>query len=320
MAKQSMDKYGIGGLIAAPHTPMHRDYSLNTEIINIQSHTLQQNGVEGAFLCGTTGEGMVLTESERKRVASEWVAQTGGELSIIVHVGSSRLAQAKRLASHAEQELQVDAIAAMGPVIFKTETVEALVEYCAKVAAEAPNTPFYYYHIPSFSGIDLPMIEFLEVGSRHIPTLAGIKYTHSDLYDYGLCLNYDDGNYNILFGQDENLLAGLALGARGAVGSTYNFASPLYRNIIESFNNGEMETARFLQTQSREMVQIFKRYGIFASLKAAMRIIGIDVGPNRPPVSPLGEKSLNNLTRDLENLGFFNFCSEVDTTIVTTAS
>jgi len=305
----------LSGLIAAPHTPMHEDYSVNLDTIYLQADTLNTNGVNGVFLCGTTGEGVSLTEMERKQVGVQWADVASEELSIIVHVGATTLAQAKRLARHAEEKIQADAIAAMGPVVFKTATVESLVNYCAEIASAAPNTPFYYYHIPSFSGIDLPMIEFLELGSKQIPTLSGIKYTDSDLYDYGLCLDYENGKYNILFGQDENLLAGLALGANGAVGSTYNFASPLYLRIIEYFQAGDLDAANRLQAKSRKMVRAMKGYGIFASLKAAMRIIGVDCGPNRPPVDALSDDEIAALTSELEDIGFFDFCSSTESEV-----
>jgi len=300
------------GLIAAPHTPMHGDYRLNVDMINLQAHTLVTNGVKGVFVCGTTGEGMLLSEQERKLIGERWTQVAGDELHIIIHVGACSIDQAKRLAGHAENEINADAIATIGPVIFKQNSIAALVDYCEDIASAAPQTPFYYYHIPGFTGIDLPMIEFLDVGSKRIPSLAGIKYTGGDLYDFGLCLDYENGKYSILFGQDENLLAGLALGATGAVGSTYNFASPLYCRIMDSFRNGDVATARSLQAQSRKMVQIFHKYGVFAGLKATMKIIGIDCGPNRPPVTPLEGTALTGLTRDLDELGFFDFCSEVE--------
>jgi N-acetylneuraminate lyase len=90
------------------------------------------------------------------------------------------------------------------------------------IASAAPSLPFYYYHIPSATNVDLPMVDFLAVADGLIQNLAGIKYTHYDLEDLQLCLHYGGGKYNILFGRDQYLLAAVALGVRGAVGSTYS--------------------------------------------------------------------------------------------------
>ena len=104
------------------------------------------------------------------------------------------------------------------------------------IASAAPSLPFYYYHIPSATNVDLPMVDFLAVADDLIQNLAGIKYTHYDLEDLQLCLHYGGGKYNILFGRDQYLLAAVALGVRGAVGSTYNFMGDTMARILSAFD------------------------------------------------------------------------------------
>src|SRR5262249_38649408 len=150
-----------------------------------------------------------------------------------------------------------------------------------------PSLPFYYYHMPAMTGADLPMHDFLKVASRRIPNLAGIKFTHENLMDYTRCLNLDDARFAILFGRDEILLAALAMGATGAVGSTYNYMPDVYLRLIESFNRGDMESARRFQSLAVEIIAVMSRRGGLPAAKAMMKMIGLDCGPVRAPLQNL---------------------------------
>jgi N-acetylneuraminate lyase len=299
----------LTGLIAAPHTPMHPDGRLKLEVIEKQAEFLARNRVTGAFVCGSTGESMSLTVPERMEVAARWCKAAPGDFPVIVHVGHTCLADCKALAAHA-QESGASAIAAMAPFFFKPGAVEDLVSFCVEVAAAAPGLPFYYYHIPSLTGVGFAMFDFLSVAARRIPTLAGIKFTHEDLIDYGRCVDFEDGRFDVLFGRDECLLAGLALGATGGVGSTYNFAAPVYLRIIGAFRAGRMDEARRDQARAREMVVVFIRFGGLVAGKAMMKLVGLDCGPVRPPLSNLTPEQFDAMRVELDRIGFFSFCSK----------
>lgn len=300
----------LTGLIAAPFTAMHEDGSINLDMIDKQAKSLIANGVSGAFVCGTTGEGMSLTIEERMQIAERWQAVSGEALSVIVHVGHTCLADCKRLAVHA-QEIGADAVAAMAPCFYKPDCVEDLVSFCGEIAVEAPELPFYFYHIPSMTGVNFPMVDFLKVAAERVPTLAGIKYTYEDLMDFSRCLRLDGGRFNLLFGRDEILLTGLSLGAHGAVGSTYNYAAPLYQRIIKAYQNGDMATAQSEQARAMEMVVLLHQFGGLPTGKALIKIIGIDCGPVRPPSRPLSSEEYIKLYAELKRLDFFSYCSKV---------
>jgi N-acetylneuraminate lyase len=224
-------------------------------------------------------------------------------LRVIVHVGHASGAEAMALAAHA-QGVGAAGIACMAPFFFKPAAVEDLVAFCAPVAAAAPKLPFYYYHIPSLTGANLPMVTFLVAAGRVIPNLAGIKYTHEDMLDFSACLRFDGGRYDILFGRDEMLLAGLALGARGAIGSTYNYMSPIYHRVMEAFARGDIAAARDAQALATDLIAVMLRHGGLPAGKAMMAIAGIDCGPARPPLRSLDAGQRESLRRELEPLGF----------------
>lgn len=300
----------LTGLIAAPHTPFRPDGSVALDVIPPQARLLAHNGVAGAFVCGTTGEGASLTGEERRNVVEAWVAAKPAALSVIVHVGHLSLGEACAFARHA-QDTGADAIATIAPSFFKPATVAELVAWCAAVASGAPKLPFYYYHMPGMTGVTIPAADFLSAATNRIPTLAGVKFTHENLMDFGRSTEHSGGKFDLLFGRDEILLAGLAMGARGAVGSTYNFAAPLYLRIIEAFNRGDLVAARRDQARAMEFIVVLDRHGGLAAGKSVMKLIGLDCGPVRLPLRALSDRDEASLRDGLENIGFFAYASKL---------
>jgi N-acetylneuraminate lyase len=296
------------GLVAAPFTPLHEDRSLNLEPIGPYAALLHRSGVVGAFVCGSTGEGVSLTTEERMRVAERWAADAPSGLKVIVHVGHTSIGDCRALAAHA-QRIGAWATGAMAPYYFKPRTVEALAAFCAEVAS-AQDLPLYYYHIPVLTGVDLPMIDFLQAAADRVPNLAGIKFTHPNLMDYSLCRAFDGGRFDMLFGTDEMLLPALSMGARGAIGSTYNFAAPLYRRIIEAFGSGDIPTARALQMKSIELIRFVASVAgsYHTAAKAIMGLLGVPCGPLRTPLPNITDEQLRALREGLERIGFFEYC------------
>ncbi len=293
----------LNGLIAAPFTPFQPDGALNLGVIDQQAASLVADGVNGAFVCGTTGEGLSLTVAERKQVAERWVAAAARRLKVIVHVGHNSVGEARELAAHAEK-IGADAVATMGPTFFRPAQAEQLTDFCGRVAEAARSLPFYYYHIPAMTGLNVPMIEFLQRASQAIPDFAGLKFTDENLLSYSQCLNFEGGRFDILFGRDEMLLAALAMGATGAVGSTYNFMAPLYRELLAAFGRGDLASARRLQAAAMQVITVMLQHGGLPAGKAMMSLIGIDCGPVRPPLRNLSPGEVETLRRALQPVGF----------------
>jgi N-acetylneuraminate lyase len=305
------------GLIAAPFTPMRPDRTLNLAAIAEYARWLHQQHVVGAFICGTTGEGMSLTIDERRQLAERWVADAPAGLRVIVHVGHNSLDDCRTLAAHAES-LGADSIACMAPFFFKPAGVDGLVEWCAQVATAAPRLPFYYYHMPSMTGVLVNVSEFLRLASKRIANLAGVKFTFEDLEDYRRCLQLEDGRFDVLFGRDELLLSALALGARGAVGSTYNYAAPVYHAIIAAHEQGDAEKAGGLQALVVRMINSFLECGAhpIAAFKWFMSQVALECGPVRLPLSEPTPEQLATLETKLNASGIHAWLKRKCTTTV----
>jgi len=297
------------GLIAAPPTPMDSEGELWLARVDKQAEMLARNGVAGVFVGGTTGEGPSLTVAERMALVERWTAAAAAAgLRVIVHVGHTSGRDSRTLARHAAQA-GAWGIGALPPFFFRPRGLDELADWCVHVASAAPELPFYYYHIPSMTGVTFPMRRLLGAAAGKVPNLAGVKFTCEDLMDYALCRELDGGRFDCLFGRDEILLSALALGARGAIGSTYNLAAPLYRRLLAAFDAGNLAEARDCQRKSVAMIQAVERQGPgVVGFKEIMRMIGLDLGPVRPPLRPLTPEQSRALWNELEHIGFFEWC------------
>ena len=170
--------------------------------------------------------------------------------------------------------------------------------------------PVYFYHIPVLTGCYVSMLDFLKEASPMIPNLAGIKYTHEDFMDFLNCMNFEDGKFDMLWGRDENLLSALVLGARGGVGSTFNYATPLYLRLIEAFDHGNLAEARKLQQLSINMIMLLGKYGGIASGKAYMKYVGMDCGQFRLPVKNMSDEKYGKFAQDVKSLNMDTFFSK----------
>lgn len=294
----------IEGLIAAVFTPFFEDGSVNMEMISPLVNKLLQDGLKGIFICGSNGEGPNMTTEERMRVAEEFVKAANGRLLIIVHVGHSCIADSKVLASHAE-EIGANAISSVAAFYFKPNSVQILVQSMAEIAAAAPGLPFYYYNIPHLTGVGMDMVEFLKLAESLIPNLAGIKYTATTIQEYQSCLNYQNQKFDILYGLDELLLPALSVGAKGAIGSTYTFAAPLYLDTIKAFNEGDLEKARKHHSYMVDVINVLVKYPPIPAQKAIMKMLGWDLGPTRLPLQTLSAENYEKFYKELMELSFF---------------
>ena len=301
----------IKGLIDAPFTPFYPNGDVNYEPIPAYAAMLKKNGLKGVFINGSSGEGYMLTDEERKRLAEAWVKAAPEDFKVIVHVGSCCVRASRDLARHAA-EIGAWGIGAMAPPFPKIGRVEELVKYIEEIAAGAPELPFYYYHIPAFNGAYLPMVELLAAVDGRVPNFAGIKYTFESLYEYNQCRLYGGGKFDMLHGQDETILPCLAMGgARGGIGGTTNYNGRELTAIIDAWDRGDLEAARDHQNFSQEVINVICRYrGNIVGGKRIMKLIGLDLGPNRTPFRNVTPEEESAMKSELEAIGFFERCNK----------
>jgi N-acetylneuraminate lyase len=290
------------GLIAAPFAPFNGTGEIMTEAIPGYCEFLEKNKVVGAFINGSTGEGVSLSMKEKMVVTEAWTAAARHKsIKIINLVGGTSYRESAEAAIHSA-EAGVDAIAILAPYYFKPAGAPQLAEFCARIAETVPQLPVYFYHIPVLTGCYVSMYDFLKEASAMIPNLAGIKYTHEDFMDFLSCIHFQEGKYDMMWGRDENMLSALVLGCRSGVGSTFNYAAPLYYALIDAFDKGDLVTARRLQQQSIDMIRLLGKYGGIATGKAYMKYLGFDFGGFRLPVKNMTADMYDKFKGDVQAL------------------
>ncbi|PQO39408.1 N-acetylneuraminate lyase [Blastopirellula marina] len=296
----------LKGLVAATFTPFTAEGRIDRDPVGGMVDALVASGVAGLYVNGSTGEGVSLTGNERRQMAEAFVEAVSGRIPVIVQVGHNSVQEARELAEHA-QVIGADAISATPPTYFRPASIGLLLDSLREIMRGAPGLPFYYYHIPRITGVDFDLHALLTQAATDLPELNGVKYTAQSIHEFQACRAHFAEQFDLLYGCDEMLLSGLAAGADGAVGSTYNFAPGLYRRIIEAYRQRENEAARELQLLSVEMVQAFVRYPALPAQKAMMEMVGMPVGPPRLPWRDLTAQEKKTLEGDLKKLGFFEW-------------
>jgi N-acetylneuraminate lyase len=292
------------GLIAATFTPMDARGEVDLSQVPTIGQYVMNNGVNGIFVAGSTGEGESLSSEERRAIAKAYVDTCIDSIPVIIQVGHNSIREAQGQAAHA-QDIGATAIAAASPSYFRPKTAADLFTYLSELASAAPNLPLYYYHIPGLNQVNLDMVELLRLASNSLPSFAGLKYSAVDPCEMRSCIDFDEGRYEIMFGSDEMLLYGLYSGALAAVGSTYNFMAPLYQGILKAFDDGDVHTAAELQSHAVRIIEVILRYPLIPALKATMGFRGLSVGPCRTPNCTLSSGEREDLRTALDQLGFF---------------
>ncbi|XP_008519941.2 N-acetylneuraminate lyase isoform X8 [Equus przewalskii] len=198
-------KKKLQGLVAATITPMTEHGEINFSVIGqYVDYLVKEQGVKNIFVNGTTGEGLSLSISERRRVAEEWVTKGRNKLDqVVIHVGALSLKESQELAQHAA-EIGADGIAVIAPFFLKPWNKDVLINFLKEVAAAAPALPFYYYHIPALTGVKIRAEEVLDGIQEKIPTFQGLKFSDTDLLDFAQCVDQNrQRQFAFLFGVDE---------------------------------------------------------------------------------------------------------------------
>jgi N-acetylneuraminate lyase len=291
----------LTGITPALLTPFDKEGEVNVKVIRELVEFQLSGGVSGFYLCGSTGEGLLLSAAERLLVAETVIDQVRGRVPVVVHVGAITTKAACALAADADQA-GADAISAIPPIYYRVGT-EGVKLYYTQVAA-ASSLPFYIYNVPGITGVDIGaslMRDLLDA----IPTLHGVKYTSYNFFEMRKILELDDGRLNVVSGPDELMIAAQAMGAHGAIGSTYNVLPRLMVNAYERFNAGDVVTARELQARANHAVSVFLSFPSLSAIKEMMRLIGFDCGSARPPNLALTDEQKGQLREMLEEIDFF---------------
>lgn len=259
------------------------------------------NGVDGFYVGGATGECHVLPQHTRIEMLEVIKNAAGNRGHVFAHVGAGRMEDVIELTRHAES-LGVDAISSLPPAMMPYYSDDEAVEYY-KIIAKNTTKPIFAYVTPSIGN----PVSFLEK-VMEIDNVIGAKVTIRDCTVFQKVLQINGGDMNIFNGPDETMICGLALGADGAIGTTYNFAPKLAVGIYNDFNSCNIESARQKQNKLDSLIDYCIKVGkgACAYWKAYMTILGYDMGTNVAPGHTPTTEEIKKMEKDLLSLGLLD--------------
>ena len=266
------------GVFPALLTPFDASGAVNYDALRRLVRFNLAKGVSGFYVCGSTSEAFLLTHEERKKVLETVCAEAAGKAAVIAHVGCIGQDLALDLARHAK-ETGADAISSVPPFYYGFSFEEIKRYYFAL----AEVMPVFIYNF-SAAGVKLTTQQFMEFLSD--PRFLGVKHTSSDFFMLERLKSFRPDAV-IFNGYDEMFLSGLAAGADGGIGSTYNFMAEKYIAIEKAFRAGDLAAAQAEQKRANAVISVLLQGGIMAGCKALCRHLGLDLGECRKPFSPL---------------------------------
>lgn len=276
-------------LFVAACTPMRDDESVDLDGLATLVNADVDRGVEGVYVGGSTGEGMLLSVDERIDVARTAVQAVGGRAPVIAHVGAMTTSDAVRLARAAET-LGVEAISMIPPLYYRYSVEDVIAHYRAVI--DAVGIPFIVYNIPQFTGWDIVDGGFDDL--LRLSQVVGIKHTSQNLFGAErLIARYPD--VRLINGFDELYLPALTIGATAAIGTTIGLQFDLFGSLRARVRRGDFTGARDVQVRINETIDGMVREEVFGATKYLVGKYATDCGRCRRPLRPLPPESLGRL-------------------------
>ena len=272
------------GLMAPVFTGFNSKNQLNLDRIEPFAKLLKSKEVNAVLVNGTSGEAMQMSRDERMKVAERWREVCRKEdMIMMVQVGGTSFIDVMELTKHAAS-LEVDGILSLPELYFKPKSTLKAVEYLNEISKNCSNIPLYYYHIPVFSQVDLPMAELTSVAKKEISNFAGIKYSSGDLEKAIPCLK----NGQVFIGSNTILVGALALGFNSAIMTSLNVYPEPSVKMMKYFSEGDWKKAQEQQFILNDFIQSsMKKYGEWLpSMKKSFneQFKDIEMGEVRKPL------------------------------------
>jgi N-acetylneuraminate lyase len=285
----------LNGIIAAAVTPLDEEERFVPRAYEALLDHLYSAGVDGVYVCGQTGEGLLQSVEQRKQVTEVSLRCSPGGKQVIVHVGAHRTADAVELASHASR-LGATAVSALpAPGSYNFAEIRSYYE----AIAAASDSPVLVYYFPDACPGIRTVEQILDLCS--IPNIIGLKFTDFDLYRMRILKQSGAVVFN---GRDEVLTAGLLMGADGGIGTFYNIVPELFVELYRQTLRRDWESARTIQDRINTLIQITLRFPLFSAIKQILTWMGIPGGPCIKPRSGLSSELTAQLRESLEKHGF----------------
>lgn len=283
------------GVWPALFTPLDKSGALNEKELEKLINLMVLQQVDGLYLLGSTGQGFLFSERERKKIAQVTMEINDGRLPVIVHVGALSTDEAVRLSVHAA-DCGVDGISSVGPIYYNSTTAMAIEHY--RKIATATALPFFPYQI----GNNKPTKESV-TALMEIPNIKGMKVTTNNLVEIGAIHNMVPEWY-LFSGSDELLCHAALCGTTGAIGSCYNLLGSACRYVRQEFQNGNVQLGTNFMLAFQQFISDIIPY-VWTFFRRALLIrYNVDIGDPRGPLLmtelPWSDNEIDAMVEELE--------------------
>jgi 4-hydroxy-tetrahydrodipicolinate synthase len=286
----------LGEVLTAIVTPFGRDGSVDFQRFRELAEHLLDRGSDGFIVAGTTGEGPTLTDDEKLELFRVAVDALRGRGTVVANTGTYDTAHSVHLTREAH-EIGVDAFLVVTPYYSKPPA-RGIVEHFRAIA-DVSDRPIVVYNIPSRVVINIEPDTMIELAD--IPTVRAVKQANDDIAQARRIV--DDAQLDLYAGDDVLVLPFLELGGIGGVCVHTHVAGPQVRAMIRAFREGDAETARQIDEQLEPVYELLKVQTNPIAVKAALNLLGHDVGGLRLPLVEADEGEVARVRDCLERLG-----------------
>lgn len=285
----------LSGVVPASVTPFDEQGKVDAQALLRLLRWNMAQGAESFFIGGSSAECFLLTYGERVQMFMA-AAELKDEVFLTAHVGAIGTDEAVGFAREAAA-LGFDAIAATPPFYYGFGSREVYAYYAD--IAQAAGMPVLIYNFPGNTHRPFNLSDPVTQKLFKSDFIMGVKHTNQEVYQLERIRELNP-SLTLMNGFDETMVAGLALGAAGNIGSTFNFMYPHYRRIYDLFRAGRIDEARALQVKANNIMAALCDVGLIPAIKWVLNDMGVPVGEPRRPFIPITEEQGRRLKAVLE--------------------
>lgn len=290
-----MRAFSMKGVVPAMVASFNEDETLNESAVRQTVRFLVDQGVNGLYLTGSTGEMLLMTEQERNRLIELVVDENAGRVPVVAHVGNIGTLKSIELAKTARR-IGVDGISSIAPIYWNFCEEEIYGYY--RDLSEATDLPFIVYNIALAKLMNVNFVKRLAV----LDNVCGIKYTATTHFEIGKMKRELGEDFRVYSGCDEMAASGLMNGADGIIGSFYNLMPEVYLRIYNACREGRMEEAAREQQIADTIILKALEYNYVGIIKLGMKWMGVDAGRCRRPFRCYDAQQEEQIKRVFRNL------------------
>ncbi|MCK9471377.1 MAG: 4-hydroxy-tetrahydrodipicolinate synthase [Bacilli bacterium] len=285
---------GLGVALVTPFINNEVNYEMLKDLIEMQIAA----NVDSIIILGTTGENVTLSLDEKHKVIDFSIDCINGRVPVIIGTGGPNTLEVIEISNYAKTK-GANGLLIVTPY-YNKPTQAGLYQHYLEITKNV-DLPIILYNVPSRTGVNLNSETVIELAK--IENIVGIKEASGDLLQIIKIINDTDKNFYVYSGNDDQTLDILKLGGMGVISVTANLVPRMFKTIIDLYFSNELEKAEKEFSLLRNLNQILFIEPNPVPIKAALNLIGIDVGGVRLPLVELSNKNKNVLKLCLDELG-----------------